>query len=245
MGEVAKMGKTLRSQAPSVVDNVAQSTAQAVSGAKQTAEAAKAIAGDAKAQQQVAAIGGPPALATAAPAPAPAPAPVVSEASHDAHTDKVLETVQGQISRANKQQVEDLASKIIPDLNPSKVAGGVSKVVDGASTQVAAVKPMIDEILKADPKNVGHTADKGIEYVGKIGTNSARRYINGDDPEEGEQASDVDQAAEWVGSHWQWSLLFIVCVVAALFFGWQVTKRRDARSPTLLANSDMAGHLEL
>merc|ERR1712008_421327 len=146
------------------------------------------------------------------------------------------------VVQANKKHIEDLASKghdlvskIIPGLNPSKVTGGVNKVVDGASKHIEAVKPMIHEVLKSDPKKAALAAEKGVKHVGKIDPNSVRKYIHGSHPEDGEQASDVDQAAEWVGLHWQWSLLFIVGIVGALFFGWQVTKRRDARSPALLS----------
>jgi hypothetical protein len=165
----------------------------------------------------------------------PAPAPVISEGSHEVHTS--LQDAHD-VVKATEQQVGDLASKghdlvskIIPGLNPSKVTGGVNKVVDGASEHIEAVKPMIHEVLKSDPKKAALVAEKGVKYVGKIDPNSVRKYIHGGNPDDGEQASDVDQAAEWVGLHWQWSLLFIVGAVGALFFGWQVTKRRDARSP--------------
>jgi hypothetical protein len=288
--EVSNEVKDLHGQAPFVAGNVAQSAAQAVSAAAQRADAAKTIARDAQAQQ-VGVIGGPPALATAV----PAQAPVVSEGSHDAlHMDKLLETVQGQINRskvneglgstpeslseaveialdsknikkaadgvqeahniaqANKKYVEDLASKghdlaseMIPGLNPYKVTGGVSKVVDGASKHIEAVKPMIHKVLKSDTKNAAQAVEKVVKYIGKIDPNSARKYINGDEPEEDQQALYVEEAAkeaaEWVGSHWQWSLLFIVGAVGALFFGWQVTKPRDSRTPKLLTDSDMVG----
>jgi hypothetical protein len=286
--EVSKEVKDLHGKAPSVAGNVAQNAAQAVSAAAQTAEAAKTIAGDAQAQQQVGVIGDPPALATAA----PAQAPVVSEGSHGAlHTDKLLEIVQGQINgskvnkvlgdapeslsdamdialdsknikkaadglqeahgvvQANKEHIEDLASKghdlaseIIPGLNPYKVTGGVNKVVDGASKHIEDVKPVIHTVLKSDTKTVAQAAEKGVKYIGKIDPNSVRKYINGDEPTEDQQALDMEEATEWVGSHWQWSLLFVLGAVGALFFGWQVTKRRDdSRTPKLLTDSDMVG----
>jgi len=148
------------------------------------------------------------------------------------------------IVQANKQQVEDLASmghdlasKIIPGLNPSKAMDGVNKVVDGASKHGEAVKPIIHEVVQSDPKNVAHAAEKGIKDIGKSDPNSVKQDIKGDDAEKGE----LEDATEWVGLRWQWSLLFIVGAVGALFFGWQVTKRRDSRSPTLIAaDGDMA-----
>jgi len=148
------------------------------------------------------------------------------------------------IVQANKQQVEDLASmgqdlasKIIPGLNPSKAMDGVSKVVDGASKHGEMGKPIIHEVVQSDPQNVAHTAEKGVKEIGKSDPNSVKQDIKGDDAEKGEP----EDAAEWVGLRWQWSLLFIVVAVGALFFGWQVTKRRDSRSPTLIAaDGDMA-----
>jgi len=151
------------------------------------------------------------------------------------------------IVQANKQQVEDLASKgqelasqMIPGMDPSKAIDGVSKVVGAASEHGEAVKSIIHEVLKSDPKHVAHAAEKGVKNIGKIDPDSVKKYIKGDDPEKGEQASDVEDAADWVGLHWQWSLIFIVGAAGALFFSWQVMKRRDSRSPTLLAGNDMA-----
>jgi len=154
--------------------------------------------------------------------------------------------------QANKKHVEvlaskghDLASAIIPGLNKTQVTGGMHKVVDGASQHAEAVKPMIHKALRSDTKNVAELAGKGVKYIGKIDPNRVRQYINGDEPQEDQQAFDVETAAEWVGSHWQWSLLFIVGVVGAaagLFFGKQITKRRDSRTPQLLTDSsDMVG----
>jgi len=238
---------------------VAQNAAQTASAAVQTSKATKTVAVDAQAQQQVGAIGGLQALATAA----LARAPVVSEGSHDViHTNKLLETARTQIDhskvkqvladipknlpgaadmaldskgikkatdslqdvhdivQANKQQTEDLvlkghdlASKMTPGLNPSKVMSGVSKVVD----------------LKSDLKTVAHVAENGV-----------RKYLHGDGPVEDREASDVEETAKRVGSRWKWSLFFIVGAVATLFVGWKVTKRRDARSHALLTTSDMA-----
>jgi hypothetical protein len=242
--EVAKQAKDFRSQAPSVADNVAQSAVQAVAqgavqavaGAAQTAGAAKAIGGDVRAQQQVGVIGGPAALATTP----PAPAPVISEGSHEVHTS--LQDAHD-VVKATEQQVGDLASKghdlvskIIPGLNPSKVTGGVNKLVDGASKHIEAVKPMIHEVLNSDPKKAALAAEKGVKHVGKIDLGLHCRYVGASTVVCGDPVS-----ATGLLRHdntfrvWQWSLLFIVGIVGALFFGWQVTKRRDARSPALLS----------
>lgn len=103
-----------------------------------------------------------------------------------------------------------------------------------------AVKSIFHQVLKSDPRNVANAAEKGIKYVGKIDPNTVKKYIKGDDPQSGEQASDVEDVADWAGLHWQWSLLLIVGAVGVIFFSWQAMKRRDSRSPTLLAGSDAA-----
>lgn len=76
------------------------------------------------------------------------------------------------VVQANSPKVQDLASKLIPGLNPSKVMNGVNKVVGGASQHVEKVQPIVDEVLKSDPTNVVHAGKKawkhGVKHVGDI-----------------------------------------------------------------------------
>jgi len=239
--------KDLQGKADGVAQSAAQAAKTIAGDAQAQLQAAKTIAGNAQAPELLGATGGQPTLATTAPAAPAAPAPVVSEGSHAiVHTDELIKTLRGQgnpsnltqvlkdvhkIVKANKEQVEDLASKVVPGINPSKVMSGVNKVVG--------------KVLKSDPKNVAHAAEKGVDELNKIVKVTPPHFLNGDKGEEGEeseQASDVEEEdVGYMGSNWYWSLILIVGAVGALVFGWQVMKRRDSRTPTLLADNDMAG----
>jgi len=237
--EVANEAKNLRGQAPTVADNVAQSaeeevkntmsqkkeqdvTSEAANEAKNLhslAQAASAVAQSAEAAKTVEDDVQPQQQVGAIGGPL-APAAVVSEVSHEVvNTDELretLETVQGQINHAKIKQAADVASET-----------------------AEAVKPMMH--TNWNPKNAAHVVARVPETrakpISKIDTNTV---INKDDPEDQEQASEMEEAANGLGSHWQWSLLVMAAALGGVFVGWKVTKRRDARSPhTLLAPSDI------
>jgi len=199
------------------LDSQAPSVADDV--AQSMAQAASAVAQTAEAAKTVAEDVQPQQQVGAIGGPL-APAAVVSEVSHEVvNTDELretLETVQGQINHAKIKQAADVASET-----------------------AEAVKPMMH--TNWNPKNAAHVVARVPETrakpISKIDTNTV---INKDDPEDQEQASEMEEAANGLGSHWQWSLLVMAAALGGVFVGWKVTKRRDARSPhTLLAPSDI------
>merc|ERR1712012_1483439 len=108
---------------------------------------------------------------------------------------------------------EKEVKETISQTNTRDLASEVAKGAKDLALQSKANKMAQLAVARAP------AAENGVKELNKIDPEGDTKIMNGDVPDEGEtgeNALDVEKAVEYVGSHWQWSLLVILGAVGAL-----------------------------
>lgn len=151
----------------------------------------------------------------------------------------------------NKDHVEtvrnagqDVASVLkLPSVSQLTDILGSHKGVSGTIQKAQPVAQGVAEVLAKDPEKIQRIIEgnvpKVVETIRKTDPKKVQEMIDEADPHKIKEVINVVERAEWWGSHWQWPLLGMLGAGAVVAGGWQVLKKRDARSPSLLVDAEI------